>query len=72
IIPPKHKRKPMAILECGNINYIAKFAKNIEEPLYIWPNAHLSKDSITKLLQNAGMDYGSQRKFFKSLATNEK
>ncbi|MEM4293148.1 MAG: hypothetical protein QXJ27_03135 [Thermoplasmata archaeon] len=28
IIPSKHRRKPMAILECGNINYIAKFAKN--------------------------------------------
>lgn len=50
IIPPKHKRKPSAVLEAGNIQYIAKFTKELEEPLkQVWPDKWESLLSLATL-----------------------
>lgn len=37
-----------------------------------WPNATLSKNSITKLLERIGAQWDSQRKFFELISSNEK
>jgi len=34
----------------------------------LWPDAHLSKNSITQLLERLGSDWGSQRSFFEELS----
>lgn len=37
----------------------------------LWPEAHLSKNSITKLVDNLGRDWGSQRSFFEEISKSE-
>lgn len=38
----------------------------------LWPNATLSKNSITNLLERVGSQWELQRKFFEKISTNEK
>jgi len=35
---------------------------------HLWPSAHLSKNSMTELLERLGRDWGSQRNFFEAIS----
>lgn len=37
----------------------------------LWPEAHLSKNSLTQLLERLGRDWGSQRNFFEEISKAE-
>lgn len=111
ILPPKHKRPPRVsgILESGNIQFLARFAKYLAKPLQeywpeswqsilaagvlklayreplkrlkfrydtsfasrLWPDAALSKNSLTSLLELLGREWDSQRSFFETLSKAE-
>jgi transposase len=64
-------------MACIKLCYLEKFTRfkfryETSVAKHFWPNASLSKNSLTKILENVGGQWELQKKFFSEISKNEK